>query len=117
MDVENKILRRTSNGIIYKCQGCMSYQIEFKNILFNLSIHDFDTFTNYIINLNNKITSKENHIGKFQKNIVIPTQSTSLYILLNTEEISELAYLFSFPSEENLMHDMSIKISYNYSLS
>lgn len=117
LSTKNHILGKTSNGLVYKCETCDSFHIEYKNFIFNLTIQEFDAFTNYVINLNNEVTYSENYIGKFCKNITIPTKSESLQIILNNEELNELACLFLLNPKDNYKYDMSFKMSYNFSLS
>lgn len=116
MNLDTNIINKTLNGVICKCEDCKSYQIEFKNILFNLSYNDFDVFTNYIIELNNKNAYSEKFSSAFNRTIAIPTHNKSLYFILNHQELNELAFLFSFNKKDST-YNTEIKIDYNYSLS
>ncbi|AOW20186.1 DUF6686 family protein [Urechidicola croceus] len=117
MKTKNLIIGRTANGLVYRCETCTSFHVEYKNFIFNLTTQEYDAFTNYIINLNVEISLTENLMGKFARNITVPTQSSSLQIILNNEELNELSYLFSLRSTENMYYDISSKMNYNFCLS
>ncbi len=110
-------LGNTLNGVVYKCNGCDKVHVEFKNFIFHLSDIEYETFADSVIELNYKISLNKNHLGRFYKNITIPTESNRLKIVLNSEELEELASLFSRKFIDNFNFIEPINMSYNYSLS
>lgn len=96
-----KIVSRTQNGIIVKT-NCDIYQLSYKNLNFNLTKTEFDSFLAYLIKIDCNYWEKEYENSIYEKKIPIPTLQSNFIILLDKIELFELITLMKSSTEEFL---------------
>lgn len=96
-----KIVSRTQNGIIVKT-NCDIYQLSYKNLNFNLTKTEFDSFLTYLIKIDCNYWEKEYENSIYEKKIPIPTLQSNFIILLDKIELFELITLMKSSTEEFL---------------
>lgn len=89
------LINKTVNGQIFKCDSCEAIHIEYKNLSFNFSIHQFDSFADFLSKLDGNKWEIKNKNSSFKRKIIIPTGNRSFNVLLNNEELQELNNLFN----------------------
>ncbi|WP_196885669.1 DUF6686 family protein [Aureivirga sp. CE67] len=116
MSHQIELLSRTENGVIYKCLECNHYQIEFKNLNFTFSISGFDRFRNHIKNLYKKHLGDGALCHSLGKNILLPTNSETLKISFNMNELEELFSLFSMRKTQKKETELAVEMTYDFCL-
>lgn len=91
----NRLIGKTINGKIFKCSKCNAIHVEFKNLGFNFSEKQFQSFTESILELDGAEWEQRNHHSDFSRKIVIPTGHAAINILLNKQELDELKELLT----------------------
>ncbi len=97
------VISKTKNGKIFKCDKCNSIHLEFKNLNFNFSEEQFDTFADYIVALNGFEWEKKNKESYFNRKIFIAVNS-SFNVVLHNYELLELKQLLSFMQDDDVAH-------------
>jgi len=97
-----KIVSRTQNGILVKT-NCGIYQLSYKNLNFNLTKTEFDSFLNYLIKIDCNYWEKEYENSIYEKKIPIPTLQSNFMILLDKTELFELVTLMKVSTEEEFL--------------
>lgn len=100
--MENKILNKTVNGLVFQCKTCNKIHIEFKNLNFNFEKDEYNQFTHYISHLNGKKWENLNLESQYKRKIVIPIGHRFFRILLNNTELTELKHLFNPDDQQNM---------------
>ena len=88
-----KIDNQTKNGIVVTCTDCKKYQVLFKNLNFNFTKNEYDSFISYLNGIDGKEWEEEYKNSIYDKKIPIPTAQHNLLILLNSKELFELKKL------------------------
>ncbi|UOB17992.1 DUF6686 family protein [Abyssalbus ytuae] len=85
-----KITNRTKNGIVVACVDCKKYQVLFKNLNFNFSQYEYESFINYLRSIDAKGWEEEYKNSIYEKKIPIPTAQQNLIILIDSAELTEI---------------------------
>jgi len=88
-----KIINKTANGKIFKCKHCEAIHVEYKNFNFNLTERQLVHFTKYLSELDGPKWEERNRQSPYARKIIIPTQDSSINMLLNNDELIELIAL------------------------
>lgn len=108
------ILNMTTNGIISKKQYFDEYHIVYKNLNFTLTLKDYQTFVNYILDLKDVFDDHKTKKSYGSQEMEIPTGNNSLKLTLTYNELRELKDLFDLkPLKVNIMKRMEYSFSLN----
>lgn len=91
-----ELLKRTKNGILLQCKHSGVFQLLFKNLNFNLSQTEWNSFLNYVNSIDEFYWEQEYKNSIYEKKIPIPTVQPNLIILLDLAELTELRKLLAF---------------------
>ena len=94
------IINKTTNGIIFTCQHCKAYHIEYKNLNFNFNQEQLDHFIGYLSSLNGPAWEKRNCNSPYKRKIIIPSRDASLNMLFTNDELKELITLLQKPQPQ-----------------
>lgn len=92
-------LKRTKNGMILHCSCSDMYQLLFKNINYNLTLSELDSFINYIGNVDEFYWEEEYKNSIYDKRIPIPSIQANLIILLDLVDLYELRELLNYKTK------------------
>lgn len=95
-----KILKRTKDGILIFCHHAEIYQLLFKNINFNLTSYELESFSKYIQNIDVHYWEQEYRNSLYNKHIPIPSLQANLMLLLDVSDLFELRELLNYQSKE-----------------
>ncbi|MEH6705339.1 MAG: DUF6686 family protein [Galbibacter orientalis] len=99
-----KVLNRSKNGILIYCKHNNMYQLLYNNLNFNFTEVEFESFHNYLHNIEVDYWEEEYKYSIYDKRIPIPTIQSNLLILLNKQEVEELAALIKLrPKKYDLL--------------
>ena len=87
------IINQTKSGIVVGCSDCKNYQVLFKNLNFNFSKKEYNSFIKYLSSIDGEVWEEEYRNSIYGKKIPIPTAQQNLMILLNFQELNELKQL------------------------
>lgn len=76
-------LKRTKNGVILYCRCSDTYQVLFKNINYNLTQTELDSFVHYVTTVDEFYWEDEYKNSVYNKRIPIPSIQANLIILLD----------------------------------
>lgn len=103
------ILKRTKNGLLLQCENSGIFQLLFKNLNFNLTEEEWNSFLNYVNSVDEFYWEQEYKNSIYEKRIPIPTVQTNLMILLDLSELIELRELLTYQNErEEYIHFSAI---------
>ena len=91
-----KFLKRTKNGMILHCSCSDTYQLLFKNINYNLTLTELDSFVSYIETVDECYWEQEYKNSIYNKRIPIPSIQSNLIILLDLVDLYELRELLNY---------------------
>ena len=87
------IVNQTKSGIVVGCNDCRNYQVLFKNLNFNFSKKEYNSFIKYLTSIDGELWEEQYRNSIYGKKIPIPTAQQNLLILLNIQELEELKRL------------------------
>ena len=102
------IVKKTENGQLILLKGCGNYQLTFKNLTFNLTKAELQSFHSYLKNIDIEYWEKEYEHSIYEKKIPIPTLQSNLIILINRYEIYELITLLQFKTKVSSLQSSDI---------
>lgn len=89
-----KLLARVKSGALSKCFKCNTYYLQFNNLYFTFSQHEFNAFKEYLLNIEfenqSQLNCSTNHIRK----IAIQSRYQNLLLIFSQQELKELLLLF-----------------------
>jgi hypothetical protein len=85
----------TRHGKVFICNQCDAIHIEFKNLNFNFSQSQYDSFANYLSKIDGESWERKNKDSKFNRKIIIPLGNSGANMLLSNDELLELRALLS----------------------
>ena len=85
-----KYLNQTQNGLLIRCSHSENYQLSFKNLNFNLTPIELESFRDFLLKIDAAYWEKEYENSIFEKKIPIPTLQTNFIILIDRYELGEL---------------------------
>ena len=96
-----KNIAKVKNGQLTKCKTCNVYHLIFNNILFEFCPIEFESFKQYVMQIEIDLWEQKNvHINMTRK-IPIPTNQKNLMIMFDKQEIEELkALIFNVNTKE-----------------
>lgn len=99
-----KKISQVKNGQLVKCETCNIYHLIFNNILYEFDLYEFESFKQYVMDIEVDFWEQQNVHVNMTRKIPIPTSQDNLVILFDKQEIEDLKKL------------ISIKISIGYQL-
>ena len=105
MNRSNEI-NRTPNGLMFFCNSCSLIHIEFKNMNFNFTYNQLQTFVEYISEQDAEDWELKNKHSPFSRKIVLAMDHQSFNFLLNPEELAELKLLLLSYGNQLLKHKL-----------
>lgn len=93
-------LKRTKDGILFYCPCSDKYQLLFKNINYNLTLIELESFVHYVENVNESYWEEEYKNSVYDKRIPIPSVQANLMILLDLVDLYELRELLNYKTKE-----------------
>lgn len=108
-----KYLNQTQNGILIQCSHSESYQLIFKNLNFNLTTTELESFNDFLSKINADYWEEEYENSIFDKKIPIPTLQSNFIILIDREELNELIQLVNFEEKKVYLSFKDIKYPVN----
>lgn len=108
-----KYLSQTQNGILVQCSHSENYQLSFKNLNFNLTTIELESFSDFLQKIDVGYWEKEYENSIFEKKIPIPTLQTNFIILIDRFELKELIILLSFKEKDTYLTYKDIKYGMN----
>ena len=110
-----KYLSQTQNGILIQCSHSENYQLSFKNLNFNLTTIELESFSDYLEKIDAAYWEKEYENSIFEKKIPIPTLQTNFIILIDRFELKELITLLNFKDRKTYLsyQDITYVMSLN----
>lgn len=93
-------LKRTKDGILLYCHCSDRYHLLFKNINYNLTLYELESFVNYIENVDASYWEEEYKNSVYDKRIPIPSVQANLMILLDLVDLYELRELLNYKTKE-----------------
>jgi len=90
------IMNQTLHGRIFKCDQCDRFHIEFKNLNFNFTKEQLESFVDYLVQVDGEWCEQQNQRLAFRRKIVLPIGHDYFNVLLNADELQELKQLLNF---------------------
>ena len=109
-----KYLNQTQNGLLIRCSHSENYQLSFKNLNFNLTPSELESFINFLLKIDVTYWEKEYENSVFEKKIPIPTLQTNFIILIDRYELSELICLLDLKEKKEYLTYEDIKYPINF---
>ncbi|MGH2666817.1 DUF6686 family protein [Flavobacterium sp.] len=109
-----KYLNQTQNGLLICCSHSENYQLSFKNLNFNLTPAELESFVTFLLKIDVAYWEKEYENSVFEKKIPIPTLQTNFIILIDRYELSELICLLDFNERKEYLTYRDIKYPVNF---
>ncbi|MEO8516324.1 MAG: DUF6686 family protein [Flavobacterium sp.] len=106
-----KYLSQTQNGILIQCSHSENYQLSFKNLNFNLTTIELNSFSDFLQKIDVDYWEREYENSIFEKKIPIPTLQSNFIILINRFELKELITLLNFKKKKIYLSSKDIKYS------
>ena len=106
-----KYLNQTQNGMLIQCSHSENYQLIFKNLNFNLTAAELESFNVFLNKINADYWEVEYENSIFDKKIPIPTLQTNFIILIDRQELNELIQLVNFEEKKIYLSFSDIKYS------
>lgn len=103
-----KILNRTSNGLLLFCRHRGMYQLLFNNLIFDFSSTEMTSFSNYLDQIDAEYWENEYQHSIYEKKIPIPSLQSNFIIMLNSKELKELRFLVDCLNEYKILKPMEI---------
>lgn len=104
-----KYLSQTQNGILIQCSHSENYQLSFKNLNFNLTTIELESFSDFLQKIDIDYWEKEYENSIFEKKIPIPTLQSNFIILIDRYELIELITLLNFKEKKSYLSYKDIK--------
>lgn len=104
-----KYLNQTQNGMLIQCSHSENYQLSFKNLNFNLTTIELESFRDFLLKTDADYWEREYENSIFEKKIPIPTLQTNFIILIDKQELIELINLLSFERRKEYLTFKDIK--------
>lgn len=104
-----KYLSQTQNGILIQCSHSENYQLSFKNLNFNLTTIELESFIDYLQKIDIDYWEREYENSIFEKKIPIPTLQSNFIILIDRYELTELIALLNFKERKIYLSYKDIK--------
>ena len=89
-----KVLSKVSNGELGICKGCDIYHLEFNNIYFEFTKHQYEMFKSYVMSIEDGFWEEKYANSNIKRKIPIPSIQENLVLMFNREEIMQLRALF-----------------------
>ncbi len=104
-----KYLSQTQNGMLIQCSHSENYQLCFKNLNFNLTMVELESFIDFLEKIDADYWEREYENSIFEKKIPIPTLQTNFIILIDRHELMELIDLLNFKEKKKYLSFKDIK--------
>ena len=104
-----KYLSQTQNGILIQCSHSENYQLSFKNLNFNLTTMELESFSDFLQKIDIDYWEREYEDSIFEKKIPIPTLQSNFIILIDRYELIELLTLLNFKEKNTYLSYKDIK--------
>jgi len=89
-----KVLSKVSNGELSICRGCNIYHLEFNNIYFEFTRHQYEQFKSYLMGLEAEYWEEKYANANVKRKIPIPSIQENLVLMFNREELQQLKKAF-----------------------
>ncbi|WP_405571914.1 DUF6686 family protein [Winogradskyella sp. Asnod2-B02-A] len=89
-----KVLSKVSHGELSLCKECHIYHLEFNNIYFEFTKHQYHRFKNYLMEIEEDYWEEFYADARVKRKIPIPSIQENLVLMFNKQEILELKALF-----------------------
>lgn len=99
------IINETPQGIIFKCDTCHKYHIEYKNINFNFTQKQLDEFIHYLSIFDFDNNFEVNKQSPYHRKIMLSVRDVSCNLLFHKREIKELYFLLTNQKSTIKPHD------------
>lgn len=109
-----KYLSQTQNGMLIQCSHSENYQLCFKNLNFNLTTVELESFIDFLEKIDADYWEREYENSIFEKKIPIPTLQTNFIILIDRHELNELITLLNFKEKNEFLTFSQVKYNINY---
>jgi len=108
-----RIISKTQNGKIFKCDNCNAFHIEFKNLNFNFNDSQFRLFKNSIQNIEGEEWEKINEKSTYTRKILIPSGQKGFNILFNSSELNEFKNLLARRSQPSFILAKAFSVDFS----
>lgn len=108
-----KYLSKSLNGNLIQCNNSKNYQLYYKNLTFNLTPFELESFKTYLLKIDISYWEKEYENSIYDKKIPIPTLQINLILLIDRHELYELVNLLNFKQQEAYLTLEDIKYPIN----
>ena len=88
-----EVINRTANGILVHCAKCHSYHLEFGNLFFQFTEEEFESFKDYLDNINGEDYELLNQKTFNNRKIFLRLPIQCIYCALYLNELYELRSL------------------------
>ncbi|MGQ1889748.1 DUF6686 family protein [Thermophagus sp. OGC60D27] len=88
-----KIINKTTNGTIFRCNQCNNIHIEYNNLSFSFSPSQFNFFVDFFKNIKANHWEKMNAASPYSRKIIIPVHHRNITLLMNAQEVKEMRVL------------------------
>jgi len=109
-------IKQTKNGILTKCNSCNLYNLTFNNILFEFTKTEFESFKNYINNLEIEYWEDKYCKKNISRKIPIHTVQQNLLLIFSYNEINDLKSLIQESTSNNYKLISLKRIDYKINL-
>ena len=92
-------IKRTKDGILLHCLCSDTYQLLFKNINYNLTLFELNSFSDYIATIDENYWEQEYKNSVYEKRIPIPSVQSNLMLLLDLVDLYELRELLDYKTK------------------
>ena len=89
-----KTISKVSSGELSICENCNIYHLEFNNIYFEFTQHQYHRFKSYLLSIEEDYWEEMYADAKVKRKIPIPSIQENLVLMFNKQEILELKALF-----------------------
>jgi hypothetical protein len=95
-----KIINRTTNGTVFRCNKCEKLHIEFNNLNFNFTSSEYEYFVDFFRRLDEDFWESINTRSVYKRKIIVPIQHRNFMILMNSREVKEMKVLLGIEKPE-----------------
>lgn len=109
---KSRLLNASPNGSLFYNEENRMVLLEFKNICFDFYEDEYLSFVQYICGLEGEEIERKYRNSIHRRKIPVPVGHACMTLLLNSEELSELKFLFTAQSRPALLKKPSREIQY-----
>ena len=111
-----KRIGQTNNGFLTKCSSCKLYHLTYNNILFEFTLEEFESFKNYLKNIEVDYWEDKYAKNTIARKIPIHTVQQNLFLMFTKNEIESLKKLVLGTPINNYTIINTTEIDYHFNL-